>query len=417
MRDFFKHYLRILSGYTLVRLLRNYRRSCRTLFQQGIDYNRFATGTYFATVVDQYANCMHIKSHTRLLEKADALVKLPFLTVSDKTMLPPSQVGNDYLSFAPYYWHRDNPDPFSKPKVEKYKKDGRPNPALTKLSDKPRLAQMCARIHLLTLAYQHTEERKYLDYIIGQLTCWFIASETRMNPHMEYAQIMPWRNHHRGLGIIDARWLILLIDAIAILRSKDALDKEIVVALADWIKQFSLWILTSPSGLLEVAKRNNRGSWVDALLTYTALVLGIEQAATSIAVFGIKNRPREQFDKLMLQPLEMRRYNFVSYSLYNIYPLFYLLNVLHWKYSSVKNDERVDAINRETSLLKSAVKLLQEMIPAHELNHIESIEFNENFSLNLYYPYCFAQLSNFPGIYPFPASEMESREGKFSQFN
>ncbi|BDX08522.1 hypothetical protein MACH26_40430 [Planctobacterium marinum] len=216
---------------------------------------------------------------------------------------------------------------------------------------------------------------------------------------------MPWRNHRRGLGIIDARWLILLIDGLAILRSESALDEDIAEALTQWFQSLSLWILSSPSGLFEVAKRNNRGSWVDALLTYSALALGIEEAALIVAEFGIKNRPQEQFDTLMLQPLEMRRYTFVSYSLYNIYPLFYLLNVLHWKYSSVKNDERVDAVNRETSLLKSAVKILQDMIPAHELNHIESIEFNENFSLNLYYPYCFAQLSNFPGIYPFPVSK------------
>lgn len=361
------------------------------------------THHYFVHVVERYVDCIQGQNHQSLLRKAERVLSLPYLTVTDKERLPPSNVANDYLSFAPYYWHENNPDPFTKPKIAKFKKDGRPNPALTKLSDKPRLAQMCARVHLLTLAFKLSGDLKYVEYIDAQLRCWFVTPETRMNPHMEFAQIMPWRNHRRGLGIIDARWLILLLDAVAILLHAGALNNEVAKSLSSWIKAFSLWLLRSPAGLFEVAMRNNRGSWIDVLLTYNALALGVEDAALLIAEGGTKNRPQEQFNELMMQPFEMQRYTFVSYSLYNIYPLYYLFNFLKWKKQSEKDKTVVKNLEREVLLLDKAVSTLQTMIPPHEMNKIEAIDFDEAFSLNLYYPYCFSQLQNFPGIYPFPS--------------
>lgn len=395
----FSYYWSIRKCYCLRRFIWNYRRVCRREIRQPFKPDELLRHGYFESVYEAYKQQIKTQENDSLLTKAQKILTLEPLSVEQKTHIPSSGCANDYLSFAPYYWNDEGVCPTEKASTPNEYRDGRPNPLLASMSDKPILAQMCARVHLLAIAWLVTKNPKYLTHIYAQLEVWFINESTCMTPHMRFAQLMPWGGRRQGLGIIDARWFILLIDALVILEKENALKMDYKVSVMSWFQKFADWALSSASGLIEVAMKNNRGSWIDALLAYINLALNKEKSAQCIVKFGLCRRPIEQFNEYMQQPQELRRYTYVSYSLYNLYPLFYLYHINQWSNNAcaMLNEPR----KKKLDLLFEEFENLTQSIEKHEEGKIEFIDFTEKFSLNLYYPYSFAQLKYFPGISPF----------------
>src|SRR5690606_20033547 len=74
----------------------------------------------------------------KLLIEANAALKLSNLTISKKTILPPSGLKNDYLSRAPYWW----PNPKTKNGLPYISMDGKSNPSRLKIKDLSDLIKM-----------------------------------------------------------------------------------------------------------------------------------------------------------------------------------------------------------------------------------------------------------------------------------
>ena len=383
---------KILKGYSFKRLLINYRRSCLRIMRATKRYDGSFTHPYFSQLTLQYVESLANCDQVQLLAEADALVKVPYLDISAKKWAPLEISHQNYLSFAPYYWQECNDNPLKKSSIKAVYRDGRANPFLAARSDKPKLAQMCARIHLLTLATIKHNNPKYLEYIGKQLSIWFIDEQTRMFPQMKYAQIIPWSGAQTGFGIIDSRWLILLLDALAMLTHHT--DFQVDDTISRWFNDFAIWILTSTSGLNEIMRENNRGSWVDVLLCYIGLALNKPEMANVIINQTFSNRTKKQVDEFGFQPYELKRFNPISYSLYNMYPLYYLNCISRFTNDQFMSNAHIDRLQRiENDLLK--------YIKGSEKGKIEHINFNSSFGLNLYYPYSHAQLKNFPCVLPF----------------
>lgn len=400
-RTLFKHYWDIRKGFALRRFVFNYRRRVRKSLITPVKSEVLFQHDYFSYLASEYEARNRQNNLEAIYTKANQIIELPLLTITDKPLVPNSGTKNDYLSFAPYYWHDKNENPLLKAQLPGFQLDGRPNPFLTERSDKPRLAQCCARVHLLSIAYLSSNNSHYLSYLEKQLVTWFIDERTKMRPNMNFAQIVPWRGQRFGLGIIDARWLVLLIDAVALLQQKRLLKQEIVTAIADWLLQFANWMLTSRAGLFELSMKNNRGSWTDVLLVYISLVFDKPDAAREVLGYSLTRRPKEQLDELYDQPFELKRYTYVSYSLYNFFPIYYLFNIEQWmaKYYAY------DSVSAGFEITKfvEGIRRLSVKIAPHEKGKIENIDFTESFNLNLYYPYSYSQLKSFPCINPFPS--------------
>lgn len=81
--------------------------------------------------------------HKRTLAEAEKIVSLRFLDITEKSLLPTPGNKSDYLSFKQYCWLDENINPLQKVSIAPEWRDGRPNPYLANLSDKPKLAQLC----------------------------------------------------------------------------------------------------------------------------------------------------------------------------------------------------------------------------------------------------------------------------------
>mgnify|MGYP000153275570 FL=1 len=392
----FLRFKSLYNGYSFKRVLFNYRYRCRKYLANIDESTEYFSHSYFQNIAAQYSNKINQVEASLLLVEANKLLSKPYLNITNKHFDILCLNPQDYISFAPYYWQVNNEHPMKKSTVKAVYRDSRSNPFLSDRSDKPKLAQLCARIHLLALASILSNDKRYIEYIHKQLNIWFVDQKTRMNPHMIYAQIRPWSGASKGYGIIDSRWLILLFDAIAMLKHK--LCYEIKKEITAWLIQFAKWILSSISGFNETLRENNRGSWVDVLLCYIGLAVNKPQMISCIIEQSLSERPRKQINKLGFQPLELKRYNPVSYSLYNMYPLYYLSNLSQHFNIDNKNHSLI-------KLLKNAENSLYYLIKGHEEGEIEHINFCSSNNLNLYYPYSYTQLSNFPCVMPFTSTK------------
>lgn len=383
----------LYTGFSLRYLLRNYRSQCRVWFAEPLVLADCLQHPYFDLLYCRYQHAVTTQDRQVLLERANNILRLPLLSIKDKSLQSAELDPQCYVSFVPYLY-LDERDPLQKSQQKPKFKDGRSNPFLTRCSDKPKFAQLCARIHLMAIAQLLAPCVEQQDWIKRQLHSWFVDPLQRMHPQMRMSQLKPWHGQRTGYGLIDARWLVLLIDALVLLRQNHACRFQVDPAIFEWLLEFANWILQSKQGLLEVMRTNNRGSWVDVVLSYIALAAGKAAAAASIINFSLAKRPTRQIDKNGQQPLELQRYTAVSYSLYNLFPLHYLMQIQ----AQLQTERQGEA---QFNLLLARTDTLYRHIGPNELGKIEHIDFSELFDLNLYYPYSFAQLATFPAVLPF----------------
>ena len=113
----------------------------------------------------------------------------------------PAVSGNnhDFFSEGPYWW----PDP-KNPGGPYIRRDGEVNP--DRFEDHDRiLGRICGDALMLTLAAYHLDERHYADTALEKIHAFFVNPETKMNPHLDYAQAIRGVCSGRGIGIIDVR--------------------------------------------------------------------------------------------------------------------------------------------------------------------------------------------------------------------
>ena len=256
----------------------------------------------------------------RLLNDAErALAAGPF-SVIEKKRVPPSGDRHDYMSLGPYWWP-DSTKPNGLPYV---RHDGRRNPETLDDYDAPRLKQMMDAVTTLALAYYFDGSERYASHAAQLLRVWFIAPETRMNPRLTYAQANPGITPGRGIGIIETRGLVRLLDAIKLLDSSAAWTPDDRREIRAWMTAYLDWLRTSGNGKDELAAKNNHGSWYDAQTAALALFLGRPMLARRIVEASKSRRIALQIRPDGQQPLEEARTRSLDYSIFNLEALMQL---------------------------------------------------------------------------------------------
>lgn len=189
-----------------------------------------------------------------------------FAPVSVTFYKSPAESGNphDFFSEATYWW----PDP-QNPDGPYIKRDGETNPNrfTHHLND---LNALSKAVCVLAQAGLYLENNTYFEKAIELIKVWFLNKETRMNPHLEYAQAIRGICGGRFIGIIDTHWLAALVHGANIIETSGLFPKEID-GLKEWFSEYTLWLNTSEKGLEEKHYHNNHSNWWNSqVATYCA---------------------------------------------------------------------------------------------------------------------------------------------------
>jgi len=242
-----------------------------------------------------------------------ALAAGPFSVVT-KAVAPPSGDKHDYMSQAPYFW----PNPATPDHLPYVRRDGERNPEINRITDHATLDGMIGAVDTLALASYLGADDRYATRAAVLLRAWFLDRDTRMNPHLEYAQFIPGVNTGRGIGLIETRGLTRVVDAIGLLETSPIWRRADGDALRRWFAEFLTWMEDSRNGRDESAAKNNHGTFYDLqLASYSLLVDRVSHAREILEAAKVK-RIAVQIEPDGRQPLELARTNAWGYSTMNL---------------------------------------------------------------------------------------------------
>jgi Alginate lyase. len=270
-------------------------------------------------MADIKANINNIENGTSaykaLIEKADNELKEIIVPVTEKKDAPPSGDKHDYISMGPYWWA----DPSSPDGLPYIRKDGQRNPEVHNY-DRYKMDKMMRGVITLGYAYYFTKDEKYAVKAMDYLNVWFLNKKTRMNPNLNYGQIIPGHNNGKGRaeGIIDIYILVEMVDCVTLLSSSKAMRKKDLQGIKTWFSELLDWMLTSEIGLAEYRAKNNHGMAYDVQVVSYALFTGRNDIVERFIGEFAQNRLFKQIEPDGSQPLELARTKAMHYSIDNI---------------------------------------------------------------------------------------------------
>ena len=168
---------------------------------------------------------------------------------------------------------------------------------------------MSHRVVTLTLAWYFSGKEQYAQEAARQLRAWFLNRATRMNPNLNYAQVVPGENQGKGrcYGLIDSYSFVEMLDAVQLLEQSRAWTAADSRRLKRWFRNFAQWMTTSPQGREEDATGNNHSIAYDAQLVAFSLYAGRGEDARRILGQFAERRLMPQIQPDGSQPHELRR--------------------------------------------------------------------------------------------------------------
>ena len=246
----------------------------------------------------------------RVLSAAEKYLREEPVTITSFSSPRSAGGKHDFFSEGDYWW----PDP-ANPDGPYIQKDGMTNPD-NFVAHRKSMVRFSIQSAALTAAYRITHQKKFAVKAIEHFTAWFVDPETRMNPHLLYAQAIKGKFTGRGIGIIDAIHLIEVARSIKILWDANLIEQSELIIIKNWFEDFLDWLTTHRYGLDEMNAKNNHGTcWVMQVAAFSQLV-------------GDKDKMelcRKRFKEVLLPnqmaqdgsfPLELNRTKPYNYSLF-----------------------------------------------------------------------------------------------------
>lgn len=242
-------------------------------------------------------------------------IKAPITTVTEKTQLPPSGDAHDYISYARYYW----PDPKKPDGLPYVSIDGKHNHEQVARGDRNRIDKFADAVIALAAAWRVNHDEAAARRAGEWLRAWYITPATRMNPHLEYAQVRLGHKGNQGnaTGMLDTRDFARVIDGLLLLEDSPALTTAERTTVRAWFTDYLKWFTTAKIALEERAARNNHGSWYLAQVIPMARYVGRDDLARQLCEED-KTRIAAQIKPDGSQPEEIRRVDGLGYSRFNL---------------------------------------------------------------------------------------------------
>lgn len=287
---------------------------------------------------------------SRLQRDAKKALNVGPFSVVDR-FIAPNGDKHDYVSQAPYFW----PNPKTSNGLPYVRRDGERNPEIDKLPDHDNLHEMADAVETLSLAYYFNGDEKHAAKAAALLRTWFLAEATRMNPNLQYAQAIPGVTTGRGIGLIETRCLVEVVDSIGLLAGSKAWTAADQNGMTEWLDSFLQWMLTSDNGRDEAAQQNNHGTYYDLQVASLALFVGKIDVAADVLKNVAGKRIAAQIEPDGRQPLELVRTKAWSYSIGNLNGLLSL--------ARLGEHTGIDLWNYETADGRSIRKALDFLAP------------------------------------------------------
>lgn len=263
----------------------------------------------------------------RLRQTAVANLSRKRLSVVDKSAAPPGGTLHDYTSMGPYWW----PDPAKPDGLPYIRRDGLRNPESLK-TDRAAMESLGLAVSSL-IHYAWIDDsagrsgsEAHADQAARLLRAWFLEPETRMNPHLRFAQRIPGVSDGRGIGIIDTAMLCFLLDEVSLfehMADTSEWDDKVWTpgdraGLRQWFSDYLDWLLTSDHGRDERKEHNNHGTWYDAQAVTFAVFCGRPEVARRQIDEFARGRIAAQIAPDGSQPHELARTLSLTYSTFNL---------------------------------------------------------------------------------------------------
>lgn len=281
----------------------------------------------------------------------------------------PAASGNphDYFSESPYWW----PDP-TDPKKPYIRRDGEKNPDRFDTHRRD-LEMMSQGVLTLSAVSYFFNSSKYADRALKLINVWFLDEETKMNPHLQYAQAIRNRSDGRGFGIIDSRALIYVLEGVNFLKISGKWNDELDTKLKDWYRNYLKWLTESKNGLEEKKGGNNHSTWWCFQVGSIADFLNQKELMEMVWDFLKNNLIENQIEADGSQPREEARTNSLSYSFFNLdaYSMVFRLGQLNgvnlWEYKNSKGGSVIESIEYILPFLKEPSGWKKEQISPLEI--------------------------------------------------
>jgi hypothetical protein len=256
------------------------------------------------------------------IRDADQAMKTEPHSVMDKKQTPPSGDKHDWYTQAGYWW--PNPNNANGPYI---RHNGVKNPEKDDFSDEEYFNHTVRAADTLALAYYLTGNENYAARAALLLRTWFLAPATVMNPNLTYAQFVPNKNNGRPAGIVSARQMPEVLDAVGLLAGSRNWPEADDAGMQQWFTRYYAWLTTSDAGKEEAGHPNNHGSWCQAQVAAIALFLGKQEGARQVLIFVRDHRIPDEIDAQGMQQYEMARTKSFSYSALNLHALSVLTSI------------------------------------------------------------------------------------------
>ena len=194
-----------------------------------------------------------------LRERAEAMMKLPYLSVTQDKSPAASGDIHDYYSEGPYWW----PDP-KNPDGPYVRRDGEFNPERFNAHNE-KLMKLSSAVYTLAAAGLYLDEPAYTKRAVEHIRVWFLNAETKMNPNLNHAQAIRGITTGRGIGIIDTTVLLQVVNGANLIEYGGDYGDDIA-ALKAWFAEYVHWLRTSENGIYERDYFNNHSNWYNTQL-------------------------------------------------------------------------------------------------------------------------------------------------------
>ena len=167
---------------------------------------------------------------------------------------------HDYVSLAKYYW----PDEESDEGPRYMRRDGEVNPECYGPNyDYLRLVRLAETTVLLALAAWLGGDARHGRQAVALLRAWFLNEDTRQNPHFRHAQQIPGQRDGASTGLIEARFLIQVTEAVRLLEDAGEISEKDAAGIRAWYGDLLDWMEGDGRARRAGQVRNNIAFWYD----------------------------------------------------------------------------------------------------------------------------------------------------------
>ncbi|KAH6903268.1 alginate lyase-domain-containing protein [Coprinopsis sp. MPI-PUGE-AT-0042] len=294
-------------------------------------------------------------------------------SVMSKDATPPSGDKHDYMSWAPYWWpdcsEVDGAQSLTETEVwttcPYVRRDGQFNPDVRRVNDVGSFQTMSDAIFYSALAWAFDKPTYALlgRNAVTYIRTWFLDDETRMNPHLEYAQQIRGLDGVPGAPTGVLTWRRLLLRSSSSERGESTdwtpeLDDKMVA----WSNEYIQWLETAELALEERSAANtNHGTFYYNQLAAMTLIANDIPGAINVTTSYFSQQYLTQITAEGEQPFETARTRPYHYRAYNLAAM--IINAKIEKYVDPSSDvwERTSSTS---ATIKTALDFAMQFNPS-----------------------------------------------------